>query len=95
MGEASTTSVAVGSVQVTRALPELAPTFMSSGTPWMTGSVVSTTVTLKLPFACMPPLSVTEQLTVVSPSGRTQPAAGEQVGVGAGLSSLSEAQTPE
>src|ERR1043165_1341705 len=40
--------------------------------------VVSTTFTLKLPDAGRPPASVTEQLPVVSPSGKVLPLAGVQ-----------------
>src|SRR6478609_8960433 len=39
------------------------------------------------------PLSVTEQLTVVVPSGSTSPIAAEQVGLGSGESSASVAPT--
>ena len=38
------------------------------------------TVTLNRPDAGRPPLSVTEQLTVVVPSGKTEPEAGLQLG---------------
>ena len=39
------------------------------------------TVTLKVPGVVRPPLSVTEQLTVVVPSGNVLPDAGVQLGV--------------
>ncbi len=45
------------------------------------GGVVSCTVTVNEPVAVRPPLSVTEQLTVVVPSGKTDPEAGLQFGV--------------
>ena len=45
----------------------------------VSGGVVSLTVTLKLPSASLPALSVAEQLTVVSPSGKVLPEAGVQV----------------
>jgi len=57
------------------------------------GVVVSTIVTVKDPLADNPPESVTEQLTVVVPTGKSDPDDGEQVGVGSGLSSTSVAVT--
>ena len=42
-----------------------------------TGDVVSRTVTWKLPFTLFPRLSLAEQLTVVLPSGKMEPEAGE------------------
>jgi hypothetical protein len=45
------------------------------------GAVVSTTLTLNMPEVVSPPLSVTEQLTCVIPNGKTDPEAGEHVGV--------------
>ena len=44
-----------------------------------TGRVLSTTVTVKLPFAVLLWESVDEQLTVVVPIGNTEPEAGKQV----------------
>src|SRR2546425_1233326 len=43
------------------------------------GGVVSTTVTVKLPPALFPWVSLAEQLTVVVPSGNESPEAGEQL----------------
>ena len=60
----------------------------------MTGAVVSSTVTMNWPSSVRPPLSVTEQDTVVGPSGRVVPGAGAQTGVGSGASSASVADTP-
>src|ERR1044071_4838038 len=57
------------------------------------GSVVSRTRTVKLSESLMPPLSVTEQLTVVSPIGKASPELWLHVGVGSGLSSASVAVT--
>src|SRR5919201_43276 len=53
---------------------------MSSGTLLRTGGVVSTsvTVTLKLPVALFPCLSVAEQVTVVVPTGNLLPESGLQ-----------------
>ena len=45
------------------------------------GGVVSCTVTVNEPVAVRPPLSVTEQLSGVLPSGKTDPEAGLQLGV--------------
>ena len=50
---------------------------------------MSATETVKEPLAGRLPLSVTEQVTVVVPRGKTQPDTGEQAGVGSGLSSAS------
>src|SRR6266581_3486310 len=53
-----------------------ASTIMVAGTVTI-GAVVSRTVTWKLPFTLFPRLSPAEQLTVVSPSGKVEPEAGE------------------
>ncbi len=50
------------------------------------------TVTTNEPVATSPPESVTEQATVVVPSGSTEPTAGAHVGVGSGSSSASVAE---
>ncbi len=42
---------------------------------------MSCTVTVNEPVVVRPPLSVTEQLSVVVPSGKTDPEAGLQLGV--------------
>jgi hypothetical protein len=47
----------------------------------MVGGCVSSTVTVKLQLAMLPAASVTEQLTVVVPFGKTDPDAGLHVGV--------------
>jgi hypothetical protein len=56
--------------------------------PWMTGDgqvivggVVSVTVTVKLQDCWLPVWSVTEQVTVVVPTAKDEPEAGEHVGV--------------
>jgi hypothetical protein len=54
------------------------------------GGVVSTTWMLKLPDAVLPRLSVDEQFTLVVPTGKVLPEAGEQV-TGRGPSTRSEA----
>ena len=46
-----------------------------------TGSVVSTTVTVKLADPVLPALSVAEQVTVVGPSANVLPDAGVETGV--------------
>ena len=46
-----------------------------------TGGVLSVTVTVKLPFFVLPARSVALQWTVVVPSGKAEPDAGEQEGV--------------
>src|SRR5437764_6812950 len=46
---------------------------------WMLGGVVSRTVTLKLARAALPRESVAAHCTVVKPSGKIVPEAGEQV----------------
>src|SRR6266850_2553973 len=61
--------------------------------PDKAGRVVSTTLILNVPWSDCPSESVTVQLTVVQPSGMTVPAAGEQTGVGGGLSWASVADT--
>ena len=68
--------------------------FWLAGRPVSVGSVVSTTVTAKLPLTAIPPLSITEHVTLVVPSASTVPAAGMQVGVGSGSSSASVAPRP-
>src|SRR5205809_559790 len=45
----------------------------------MLGAVVSCTVILKLLLAVLPPPSVAVTITVVSPSGKREPEAGEEV----------------
>src|SRR6266852_2614584 len=45
------------------------------------GGVVSWTVTVKVPFAVLPWVSVAVQFTVVLPSAKVLPEAGEQLGV--------------
>jgi hypothetical protein len=54
---------------------------MFEGVPVMTGGVVSTTVTVKLVDDVLLRASVAEQVTVVVPSGKVLPLAGEQVTV--------------
>jgi len=57
-----------------------------------TGGIVSTTVTVKLPFAVLLWESVDEQFTVVVPKGNNEPEAGEQVtATGPSTASLAEA----
>jgi hypothetical protein len=75
------------------AAPEgpVASTTLFAGTV-TTGAVVSRTVTLKPPEAVLPAESAAEQLTVVVPSGKVEPEAGEQLGVTApSTMSLAEA----
>ena len=55
------------------------------------GAVVSAIETVNEPLADRSPVSVTVQVTVVVPSGKTEPDAREQTGVGSGLSSASVA----
>ena len=55
------------------------------------GDVVSAIEIVKVPLADRPPPSVTEQETVVVPRAKVEPDAGEQTGVGSGLSSASTA----
>jgi len=55
--------------------------------------MVSVTRTVKEPGVVAPKVSVTVQLTVVSPSGNVDPEAGLHVGVGSGSSSGSVAET--
>src|SRR5436190_8881064 len=56
------------------------------------GGVLSTTVTVKLPFAVFPFESVAEQLTVVVPKGNIEPETGKQV-TASGPSTRSFAET--
>ncbi len=63
-----------------------------TGTFKMVGAVVSSTVTVKLPFAVLRAASVAEQLTVVVPRPKVLPDAGEHVTVGlVGLASVAVA----
>jgi hypothetical protein len=72
-----TRSVAVGAGQVTTApLVLVAVTVMFAGIPDRTGGVVSTTPTVKVAVAGLPAASEAEQVTVVVPSGKTDPGAG-------------------
>ena len=57
-----------------------------------TGSVVSSTVTVNEPLALLPEASVAVQVTIVVPSGKVEPDAGEQVTAGEGsTASVAEA----
>jgi hypothetical protein len=87
-GAGSTLSDAVGREYETRA-PEgpVARTFMFTGTLLSTGGVLSPTVTVKVLAALVfggLAWSRAEQLTVVVPSGKVLPEAGEQLTVGLG-----------
>ena len=96
VGSESTVSVAVGSVQVTISPGDpVSGTEMSAGTLPSVGAVVSCTVTVKLSEAVCEAESVTEQLTVVTPSGKSSPVSPQtpQSGVGSGSSSASSAVT--
>src|SRR6185503_14474731 len=53
-------------------------TVMSGGHSILGGSVSRRTVTVKLHEAALPQLSVTRQLTVVTPRGKTEPEGGTQ-----------------
>lgn len=76
----STTSLAVGDVQVAIApLGAVASRIKFDGKPLMTGGVVSRTMTVNLPLLLLPCPSVAEQLTVVDPSGNTEPDDGAQI----------------
>ena len=75
-------SCAAGEGNVTTAviLPGSAGLVMSAG--WaMVGLSPSMTVTLKLHAAVLPAVSVAVQLTVVAPTGKTEPEAGKQATV--------------
>ena len=56
----------------------MAKTVIFEGTPLITGGLVSWTVTVKLPFAVLLCASVALQFTVVVPSAKVLPEAGEQ-----------------
>ena len=78
---------------MTAAPDELVASAVISAGRSKTGLVVSTTVTLNMPDAERPALSVTEQLTCVIPSEKVEPDAGKHEGAGSGLSSASEPLT--
>ena len=78
--EPSTVSVAVA-VNVTTAPAELVASVVISAGTVTTGAVVSTTVTVKVGVPVLSLLSVAEQVTVVTPSGKILPDAGVQGGV--------------
>jgi hypothetical protein len=56
-----------------------ASTLGSEGTPLNVGPLVSPTVTVKLPLAGLPAVSVAEQLTVTVPMEKIEPEAGKQL----------------
>ena len=71
---------------------ELVASAVTSACGAITGGVVSSTVTLKLPFAVFPAASEAEQLTVVVPITKVEPEAGKQLmGTGPSTASLAEA----
>lgn len=76
----STVSLADAEKLATAPEGPVASTVMLAGTVTV-GGVVSTTDTLKLALLVLPAASLAEQLTVVVPSGKIEPEAGEQLGV--------------
>ncbi|MEP6469825.1 MAG: hypothetical protein ABJC24_08655 [Chloroflexota bacterium] len=87
-----TASVAVGVVKITTAPLAPAASTVMSDVAATAGAVVSTTVTVKLPFAVLPAASVAEQFTVVVPRAKVVPEVGLHVTVGeAGLASVADA----
>ena len=92
LSEASTVTPAEPSFDA--ALYQPVPAATSPVVTSTDGLVVSRTRTVKLPVVVMPPVSVTEQLTVVLPRANVEPDAGEHDGVGSGSSSASVAETP-
>ena len=85
---------------VTPGVPSLAPTLYQPDPPTPSlvetatdGSVVSLTLTTNDFVSPSPPLSVTEQVTVVEPSGNVAPELQSQLGTGSGSSSRSVAET--
>jgi hypothetical protein len=73
-------SVAVGDVYVTAWQPPLDTVLMLAGHAPMVGACVSLTVTVNEQEAELLDASVTEQFTVVTPCGKEEPEAGEQLG---------------
>ena len=73
--EVSQLSVAVGITQLTvlLQLPALLLTVMLAGQPLKAGRVVSVTVTVKLHVSVLPALSVATKVTIVVPTGNTDP----------------------
>jgi hypothetical protein len=78
--EPSTASVAEAVNVTTAPLELVACTVIFDGSVKV-GGVLSTTVTVKLPDALLPALSVAEQETVVVPSGNVEPDPGVQENV--------------
>jgi hypothetical protein len=76
-------SIALGGVQLAVASQVVAsdpvPTVTFPGQPLITGSVSSTTITLKEQLALLPLPSLAVQVTSVVPFGKVEPLAGVQV----------------
>ena len=80
MAQLSADVAAVHVTFVPHALASLV-TVMLAGVPEITGSWLSTTVTVKVDVATLPWMSVAVYVTVVTPTGKRSPEAAEPVKV--------------
>ena len=89
----ATSTVTPGAPSLEAMLNQPEPPALSPVEIATNGSVVSTTRTMNVSVSPSPPESTTEQVTVVSPTGKVEPEVWLQVGDGSGSSSTSVALT--